>query len=269
MNTGAESAPVFRVRVDLAYDGTGFRGLAENAGVRTVVGELRAGLERLTQQPIALAMAGRTDAGVHAAHQVLHFDLDPASGAAADRFRPDAWARTLTRWLGPEISVLSMRRVPGDFHARFSAAWRRYRYTVRTAAVADPFLARYSWHLGRALDIAAMNDAAAHLVGVHDFSTFCRRPTPVPGASPADLTRHVTEAHWRPVDDEAWFEIQATAFCHHMVRAITATLVDVGLGRRDAGDVADALAARDRSRASTMAPPHGLSLIEVGYPPGS
>lgn len=280
-----------RVRLDVAYDGSGFHGFAENRDVRTVAGELRGALERVLGVTVELACAGRTDAGVHARGQVVTFDV--ADEAIEDLGRRDRRGRPGTVRLrdavnglvGPAVVVAAATVVDGTFDARFSATGRTYRYTVLSSAVPDPFLAGRVWWVDQPLDVDTMNRAAAHLVGEHDFSSFCRRPKPASEDTPAvSLVRRVTDAVWTTVDEGTdplgaggaagtgepdrrvlRFTISATAFCHQMVRSITGLLVDVGRGRRFHDDVAEVLAARDRSAAGQLAPPHGLTLWSVDY----
>jgi tRNA pseudouridine38-40 synthase len=266
---GSGASSTRRLRLDLAYDGSGFHGFAENAGVRTVGGELRQALERVLRQPVTLTCAGRTDTGVHARAQVVTIDVQ-GEAPELERLR-DA----LNGALRPSVAVWSITEAPPDFDARFSARWRRYRYRVLSAPVHDPMLAAQLWWVRDALDGAAMDAAAATLVGEHDFSSFCRRPDPA-----ASLVRRVHTAGWSvaPVTSEAtgglgsdgsiWtFEIAASAFCHQMVRSIVGALVHVGRGRLAPSAVAELLAARDRNGAPNLAPPQGLTLWEVGYEP--
>ena len=151
-----------------------------------------------------------------------------------------------------------------SFHARFSALARRYRYRILTTTVADPFRAETTWWPGVPLDDAAMGRAAADLVGEHDFSSFCRRPKHQPDAS---LVRRVTDATWcRRPDDELWFEVEANAFCHQMVRSVVGLLVEIGRGRRPTEAAGEVLRARDRSaHRADLAPPWGLTLLQVRY----
>jgi tRNA pseudouridine38-40 synthase len=250
----------------LAYDGTGFRGFAPNAGVRTVGGELRRALEEVLGAPPDLAVAGRTDAGVHARGQVVSFDL----GAEVD-LDPLRVQRSLLSMLAPEIVVRSLEPAPIGFHPRFSARWRMYRYVLHLGSTPDPARARTSWWLATAVDVVAMREAAGLLVGEHDFSAFCRRPKRSAGPPPS-LVREVLGAQWSLVEDDwgEWvtFEVRARAFCHQMVRSIVGTLVDVGRGRMTASQVAEALAVGDRARAGQLAPPSGLTLWAVGYEEG-
>ena len=269
------------VRLDLAYRGTGFRGFAANAGVRTVAGELGAALERILGEAPALTVAGRTDAGVHATAQVVSFwigsdglrrvtrsrDGDSRPEGRPDsvggRDRLDRLASSLNRLLNPEIAVTAASLAEDGFDARHSAIARAYEYCVRNAAHPDPRSADLEWHVAAPLDVSQMNAAAGHFVGEHDFTSFCRQPKDRPDAS---LMRTVSAACWSGDGTELLFEIEANAFCHQMVRAIVGQCVAVGRGDRAAGDVPAVLAARSRDAAAAIAPPHGLTLVSVRYP---
>lgn len=255
----APLGPLVRVRMVIAYDGRPFAGFARQQGTRTVQGELEAVLARVLRHPVELACAGRTDRGVHAWGQVVSFD------AAEDGFDPAAVQRAVNRLLGPHIVVRSVAIAPRGFHARHSALARHYRYLVCNTPVPNPFLAGSAWHVPEPLDLAPMRLGCDPLIGEHDFSSFCRRPKGEPAPS---LVRRVLDARWHACGHGLLrFEIAATSFCHHMVRSIVGLLVDIGRGRRRAGDVAGILRARDRRAAATVAPPHGLYLWRVDYPP--
>jgi tRNA pseudouridine38-40 synthase len=241
----------------LAYDGGDFRGMAENEGVRTVAGVLREVLESALGHKVVLAMAGRTDAGVHAWGQVVSFDADHA------RADPDRLAREVNRHCAPALVARRAEVAAPEFDARFSARTRRYRYTVLNRPVPDPFLAATSWWVPEPLDLNALRLGCDPILGGHDFSSFCRRPQ---GRPEVTLFRRVFDARWVPLEEGLLrFDIEAGAFCHQMVRSITGTLVDMGRGRRRAGEMAGILRARDRAAAGTVAPPHGLCLWDVVY----
>jgi tRNA pseudouridine38-40 synthase len=245
-----------RVRLVVAYHGEGFHGFALQPGRPTVAGALCGALERALRHTVELTCAGRTDAGVHAWGQVVSFD------ARAD-VDPAVLQRAVNRALRPRIVVRAAEVAAEGFDARRWAISRHYRYTVRNHPVADPFTAGTAWHVERPLDLAAMRLACDPLYGEHDFSSFCRRP-PLPGAS---LVRVVRDARWSGGGEELLrFDIEASSFCQQMVRAIVGTLVDVGLGRRKAGEMAAVVRARSRAAAGQLAPPHGLCLWEVSYP---
>ncbi|HEY8094136.1 MAG TPA: tRNA pseudouridine(38-40) synthase TruA [Acidimicrobiales bacterium] len=256
--------PTARLRLLIAYDGGGFHGFAPNRDVPTVAGALGDALARILGHEVVLTGAGRTDAGVHAWGQVVTFD-GPADGLDLVRLQ-----RSVNGLCGPAIVVRAVEVAEPGFDARFSAIWRRYRYTVLNREVPDPFLAAISWQVERPLDLRVMRLACDPLIGEHDFSSFCRRPKVGEGEPPVTLVRRVLSARWDPIGEPSEgllrFEITANAFCHQMVRSIVGTLVEVGLGKRTAGSMLGTIRAKDRAAAGQMAPPHGLCLWEVGYP---
>lgn len=256
----APRGPLVRVRMTVAYDGSGFHGFAPNAGVKTVGGTLREALERVLRSPIELTCAGRTDTGVHAWGQVVSFD------APADRFDPLMLQRSVNRLCGPAVVARDVRAAPEGFDARRSAVGRVYRYTVVNRPVPDPFMAHVAWHVDEPLDLDLLRLGCDPLVGEHDFSAFCRRPKHRDG-SEASLVRSVRRAGWSDLGEGVLrFEIEANAFCHQMIRSVVGTLVDVGVARKHAGELLDILRGRDRARASNLAPPQGLCLWSVLYP---
>jgi tRNA pseudouridine38-40 synthase len=238
-------------RLDVAYDGTGFHGYARQDNVRTVQGCFETALFHRTGE-IKTAVAGRTDAGVHAAGQVISFSVD-------DPLDVGELQRSLNRQLGPEIAVHAISEVPDDFHARFSATGRRYRYRIWNAPVHDPLSVRTTWHIPEPLDVPAMERVAASLVGTHDFASFCRTAT---GRS---TVRELREAAWSRAGDVVELSIAANAFCHKMVRSIVATSVEVGRGRLNPEAAAELLAERERTMGHGSAPSRGLTLISVEY----
>jgi tRNA pseudouridine38-40 synthase len=256
----ADDGPFVRVRIDLSYDGTEFSGWAAQPGRRTVEGVLSETLGHVLRLPeaVRLTVAGRTDSGVHARGQVAHADVPAAAWAA----HSDAVLRRLGRALPPDIRVRSIDVAPDGFNARFSALWRRYAYRIcDEPARADPLRRRDTlWH-PRALDLAAMNEAASLLLGEHDFAAFCRKRE---GATTVRALRHL--AWERDADGVAVGGVVADAFCHNMVRALVGALLPVGEGDRPVSWPAEVLAAAVRDPAVRVVPAHGLSLEEVRYP---
>jgi tRNA pseudouridine38-40 synthase len=186
----------------------------------------------------------------------MHVDLPQATEIDADDLR-----RRLVKLLGPEVVVRSVDIAPDGWDARRSAISRTYRYTILTTAAPDPFRAGFVWWVPAAFDVRAMQLACDAVIGQHDFSSFCRRN------GDENLTRTVHQASWDEVEPGLLrFEITAAAFCQQMVRAVVGTLVEVGTGRRRAGDMMGVLRARDRAAAAPVAPPDGLVLWSVAYP---
>ncbi len=274
----APEAATTRWRLTVAYDGSRFRGFADQPGLPTVAGALGVALARTTRAPgpPSLTCAGRTDAGVHARGQVVHVDLPSELPGVRDGRRlrpmgPGDLIQRLNRQLAPAVVVRAAAPAPAGFDARRSARARRYRYLVWNAPVPDPLLAPVAWHVALPLDLAAMQAATDPLIGEHDFGAFCRRPPGAPAGSP--LVRRVTAAGWvlsaPPPSAGAGrllhFEIEATSFCHQMVRSLVATLVAVGGGRGNAASVMALLRRPERGGGPEPAPPGGLCLMEVRY----
>jgi tRNA pseudouridine38-40 synthase len=249
-----------RLRLDVAYDGSGFSGWAAQPTRRTVAGVLVETLDLVLGAGTAtgLTVAGRTDAGVHATGQVCHVDLP----AAVWREHEGRLLRRLARLLPTDVRVRAMAEVPADFDARFSATFRRYEYRVTDAPWGVEPLRRHevlAWP--RPLDLDALNVAAAGLVGEHDFAAYCRRK------ENATTLREVTRLDWRRDPDGILVAtVQADAFCQAMVRSLVGAMLVAGDGRRPVEWPGSLLTRRERSSEVTVAPAHGLTLVAVGYP---
>ncbi|GAA3910806.1 tRNA pseudouridine(38-40) synthase TruA [Actinoplanes auranticolor] len=249
-----------RLRLDVSYDGREFSGWAVQPSRRTVAGVLVEALERLVgaEVPLGLTVAGRTDAGVHATGQVCHIDLPTAVWESLS----DSLVRRLAGLMPPDARVRAVTPVPSTFDARFSATFRRYEYRVADTAFGPEPLRRYDtigWM--RPLDLSRLREAAAGLVGLHDFAAFCKRK------EHATTVRAITRLEWRrEPDGVAVATVQADAFCQAMVRSLVGAMLSVGDGRRDPDWPAKLLTLRERSSEVTVAPAHGLTLIAVGYP---
>ena len=254
-----------RVRLDLAYDGAEFSGWARQRSRRTVQGELESAIATVLRlgEPVELTVAGRTDAGVHARGQVAHVDL-PEDVWEREQ---DKLLRRLAGRLPHDVRVWRVSKAPEGFNARFSAEWRRYAYRVSDhPGGVDPLLRGHVlWH-DRPVDVDLMNDAAALLLGEHDFAAYCKK------REGATTIRRLLELHWeRPGAGArdaglAVATVRADAFCHNMVRALVGAMLLVGDGHRPVDFPAEVLAGKVGHSAVNVVRPHGLTLEEVGYP---
>ncbi|MEU0517995.1 tRNA pseudouridine(38-40) synthase TruA [Streptosporangium sp. NPDC006007] len=274
-----------RLRLDLAYDGTGFSGWAKQPARRTVQGEIEEAFGRILRfpEPPTLTVAGRTDAGVHARGQVAHVDLEtgalgalewrqrrgaPAGDGLADPTTPEGvderlplLVRRLSGLLPSDVRVHGVTRAPEGFDARFSAMSRRYAYRICDAPGGGDPLRRHEvvWH-PRPLDADRLNAAAAALLGEHDFAAFCRK------REGATTIRELQRLDWVRRDDLLVATVVADAFCHSMVRALVGSLLPVGEGRLPAAWPGQVLTRAVRDSGVHVAPAHGLCLEEVRYP---
>ncbi|MEW9799089.1 tRNA pseudouridine(38-40) synthase TruA [Alteromonas sp. CYL-A6] len=243
-----------RIALGIEYDGAAHYGWQRQREVPSVQEYLETALSTVANMPIEVQCAGRTDAGVHATGQVVHFDCDNP--------RPErAWTLGVNANLPDSIAVTWCKAVSDDFHARFSATHRRYRYIIYNAKMRPAILHHGVTHVHRELDASRMHEAAQALLGEQDFTSFraalCQSHTPF---------RNVTDVSVRRQGRYVILEIQANAFLHHMVRNIAGTLIEIGAGEQPVNWVADLLALKDRSQAAATAKPNGLYLVDVTYP---
>ena len=257
-----------RIRIDLAYDGSGFHGWAAQPGLRTVQGELSAALATALRVPdVEVVCAGRTDTGVHARGQVVHLDVAPdvLAGSAGRSQNPplEALLRRLNGILPDDVRLRRVVEAPVGFDARFGALWRRYAYRIADAPWAlDPLVRSHVLAWPRPLEVDAMNAASALLVGRHDFASFCKR------REGATTIRTLLELSWeRDATGVAVGTVRADAFCHSMVRSLVGCLIAVGEGRRPVEWAGEILRAEARDPAVPVVHAHGLVLEEVAYPP--
>lgn len=258
-----------RLRIDLAYDGTGYSGWAAQPGRRTVEGELGAALTTILRvpDPVRLVVAGRTDAGVHARGQVAHSDIPDEPYAAlsgrSDRTPDRAAMDRLNAVLPPDIVVHRVTAAPPGFDARFSALSRRYRYRIcDDRASLDPLRRHDTVVVPDRLDVVAMDMAARTLLGLNDFAAFCKR------REGATTIRTLLAYGWeRDADGTLVATVEADAFCHSMVRALVGAVVPVGMGRAEVTFPAEVQRRGIRDPRVKVMPAHGLSLEEVRYPP--
>lgn len=244
--------PAQYFRAVVAYDGTDYHGFQIQAGAPTIQGELERVMAGLTGEEVRVVPAGRTDAGVHAWGQVIAF-------RAKWRHNVPSLQRALNALLPPEIVVRELALAEPDFHPRFSAHSREYRYRILNQTWPSPLTSRYTCHVATPLNVAAMAEAGNALVGVHDFAAFGQAP------QGDNTVRQVYRAQWQEQGLELIFEIEANAFLRRMVRSLVGTLLLVGSGRLDVAGFKDVLKSGERGRAGPPAPPQGLCLVRVNY----
>jgi tRNA pseudouridine38-40 synthase len=241
------------IKLIIEYDGANYAGWQVQPNGPSIQETLQDAISAITREPdVKINGSGRTDAGVHAAAQVANFQTDTAIPAAA-------LVHAINTKLPEDIAVVAAEDAPGDFHARYSARSKTYRYSILNRPVRGPLDRRRCGYVRAPLDTAAMRAAAEHIVGEHDFAAFQSKPDGKPSV------RTVTRLE--VIDDapHIHIEVSANGFLYNMVRAITGTLIEVGLGRRSADGIAELIASRDRSAAGPTAPPQGLCLMEVEY----
>lgn len=252
-----------RWKITIEYNGTNYAGWQTQSNVRSVQEEIEKALYAFCQQKIRIQAAGRTDSGVHAHGQVAHFDLDYGD-RVLDGF---ALINALNAHLRPQpIAILKAEEMDADFHARFSAKNKLYHYRILHRNAPAAFEQKKMWHIRKKLDLKAMQEAAKHLVGHHDFTSFraseCQAKNPVRTLERLDLSE-------TDYDDYGGTEIliaaEAQSFLHHQVRNMAGSLVLVGKGKWQPSDIKDALEARDRKMSGPTAPAHGLSLVRIDY----
>ena len=255
-------------KLTLAYDGAEFSGWQAQPGQRTVQGELERAWREITGETVRLNVAGRTDAGVHAAGQV-------ASVESATQIPPATLVGALNSKLPEDAVVRAVELAPEGFHATHDAKFKRYRYTIYNGHRRPVFMRGYAWHVPTPLDVAAMQRGSQALIGTHDFVSFqsagSERESTVRTIFAVEVAAGgAGQGDESPVVDErdaiVTIDVEGDGFLYNMVRAIAGTLVEVGRGKRTSESIADVIAAADRSAAGQTAPPHGLSLLWVAYP---
>jgi tRNA pseudouridine38-40 synthase len=247
------------------YDGTSYHGFQRQAPERepTVQGRLEAAVERISQQRAAVIGAGRTDSGVHASGQVAHVQVE-------NRLSLADWQRALNAVLPADIAVRRVAQVADDFHARFSALARSYRYTLLNDRWPSPLRERFMYRVAQPLDVAALDRACALLVGEHDFGAFGRSPRDERAAPRHSCVRQMLEARCQAGTEARliYFDFTANGFLTGMVRRLVGTLLLVGWGQLDQDGFAQILASRNEAHPGASVPACGLCLTGVTYPPG-
>ncbi|MHB1140745.1 MAG: tRNA pseudouridine(38-40) synthase TruA [Sulfuricaulis sp.] len=243
-----------RIAAILEYDGSAFSGWQRQEQARSVQAAVEAALSKVADEPIHVTVAGRTDAGVHALAQALHFDTSAVRGEYS-------WVRGTNTHLPPDVALLWAAPVDEGFHARYSATGRHYHYIILNRPVRPTYLARRVTHEYRLLDVAPMQAAAKHLIGEHDFTSFraveCQAKSPIRVLRGLEVQRHGEFVH---------IHAHANAFLHHMVRNLAGALMAIGAGEREPDWARQVLEARDRRAGGVTAAPDGLYLREIAYP---
>ena len=244
-----------RLKATLAYDGTHFSGYQVQPGKRTVQLVIESSLKQMHKgQEIRITASGRTDAGVHANGQVIHFD-SPFNIPEVN------WPRALNALLPDDIYVKKVKKANGDFHARFDVTQKEYRFKLLNRSAPDLFRRLHTVHIPEPLDIGQMQEAAKYMLGTHDFTSFCAANTSV-----IDKVRTISLLEVLPADeDEIHIRVIGNGFLYQMVRIIVGQLVTIGKGKAKPEIVKDIINAKDRQKAFPTAPPQGLYLWEVGY----
>ena len=243
-------------KLTIAYDGTNYAGWQRQLGVDTIQARLEAAVAEIEGNHVTVHGAGRTDSGVHALGQVASFQIDHGITTSALR-------RALNAKLPEDIRVREVETVSGLFHARFNARCKSYRYRINRATIPNPMENRFAWHIGDALDLAVMRRAAVALIGRHDFKSF-QTATSVAELKTTVRTVFAIEIHLKP-EQIVTIDVVGDGFLRYMVRTIVGTLVEVGLGRREATEMPDVLLAKSRDLAGPTAPALGLCLVSVVY----
>ncbi|WP_413376855.1 tRNA pseudouridine(38-40) synthase TruA [Alkalihalobacillus sp. 1P02AB] len=243
-----------KIACKVAYEGTYFAGYQVQPGKRTIQGEIEANLKKIHKgEELRIHSSGRTDSTVHATGQVFHFETSleiPVS----------RWAKALNALLPNDIRIIEAVAVSEDFHARYSAISKQYRYRLLPTKEGDLFRRNHCYHFKETLDIEAIKEAAQHIVGRHDFSAFCAANTSV-----VDKIRTVTRLELQHVGDELLFIVEGDGFLYNMVRIMVGTLLEVGTGKRDPRELQAIIEGCDRTKAGKTAPGHGLYLHQVNY----
>jgi tRNA pseudouridine38-40 synthase len=246
-----------RIAIEVQYNGTGYNGWQIQSGGKTVQGEIEKAAGILLKQKIRAIAAGRTDSGVHALGQVVHFDT--TSGIALQRL-----CFGLNGILPRDIAIKNAYRVNGDFHARYGAVERSYRYLIYNNPLRTPFMVNRAMWVNERIDLDYLKTAAAYLVGEKDFSSFCKKRE----RKNKNMVRRVVSIDINRDEDFVTFDITGNAFLHNMVRIIIGTLVEMGRRKSDPGLIGEILSKRDREFSGITAPPYGLYLRKVVYRPG-
>lgn len=247
----SNSAVTYRMTV--SYDGKDFAGWQVQPGQRTVQGCIQEGLGKLMKHPVTIHGSGRTDSGVHATGQVFHF-------RAQTTIPIERMVKAINARLPNDIAILDAAQADPEFHARYDASEKTYRYRILNTPVRNPLLQHYAWHVMEKLDTDKIEKSLLHLIGAHDFAGFAAS-----GSPRSTTVRTLSRAELFREGDEILLQFTADGFLYHMVRNLAGTLVEIGMGRKSPLWIDEILEGKDRSLAGKTAPPQGLYLIAVKY----
>ncbi|PKR76564.1 tRNA pseudouridine(38-40) synthase TruA [Halalkalibacillus sediminis] len=246
-----------RIKMIIMYDGTDFAGYQVQINQRTVQQVIERALRKMHKQDVRIFSSGRTDSGVHAMGQVIHFD----SHLELDE---PTWKHALMTLLPSDIRIIEVEKVSQDFHARKDASHKTYLYQIRNAKEHEVFARNFEWHIPRALDVDRMQEAAPLMEGTHDFTAFAASKTNVKG----DKTRTIHEVKVLKEGSHIFIEVTGDGFLTHMVRIMVGTLVEIGIRKKDPKCISEALSTNERHKLGLTAPGHGLYLKKVAYEKG-
>ena len=241
------------LKLTIEYDGSNYHGWQRQAIDNTLQAEIEKALAIIIREPIRLTGAGRTDAGVHAFGQVANFHCKT-------KLSPTDFQNALNSLLPGDIVIKECSEALEAFHSRFDAKGKIYQYRIYNTPVPSALLRRYSWHIRKKLNLGVMEEAAKHLLGIHDFAAFQGQ-----GSEVKDTVRHIQRAEFALKKELVYFEIQGSGFLRYMVRNIVGTLVETGLEKKSPGDFHEILLSKDRAKAGVTAPARGLFLMNVLY----
>ncbi|UFT99527.1 tRNA pseudouridine(38-40) synthase TruA [Radiobacillus kanasensis] len=244
-----------RIKCVISYDGSEFSGYQVQPNGRTVQEEIERALQKMTKgSPIRVTASGRTDAGVHAKGQVIHFDTEL-------QIPEDKWKKAMNTLLPQDIRILEVRKVSSSFHARFDVQQKTYKYFIDLNKDMDIFNRKYTYHFPFELDVESIEQACELLVGEHDFTAFCAANSGVKG----EKVRTIYYASGTKLENQLVFTFTGSGFLYNMVRILVGTLLEIGTGKRNATDILGIIESKDRKKAGKTAPAHGLYLWEVMY----
>lgn len=243
-----------KIALEVSYDGTNYAGFQRQNNHPSIQGELEKALSQMSKVPVTVVGAGRTDAGVHALGQVVHF-------TTVLNIPIEKWPLALKNFLPEDIIVRRAYAVEDDFHARYDAVGKRYRYQIDLGPVPHIFHRRFSYHYPYKLDVQKMREAARYFIGTYDFSAFCAS-----GSSVEDKVRTIYDVTIEEEETLLKIDLHGNGFLYNMVRIIVGTLLEVGIGKKEASEIPDIIASKERKRAGITVPAKGLILIKVEYP---